>query len=265
MSATATMRPLTDTATMLRRRVRHLWRYPSLTVMLIGQPIVFLLLFVYVFGATLGAGLAGPGGGREQYLAYVTPAILLMTVASVALATAIAVATDMTEGIVARFRTMAVARVSLLAGHVLGAMLQTVLGVLVVLGVAVLLGFRAAAGPLGWLGVAGVLVLVAYALTWLTVALGLLARTVESASNTPMFLLLLPFLSSGFVPTDSMPTALRLFAQYQPFTPVIDTLRALLSATPVGSSAAQAVAWCVVVAAGSHLAARRLFERRGPR
>lgn len=105
---------VTDSATMLRRNLKHMRRYPSMTLMLIGQPIVFLLLFVYVFGATMGAGLTGPGGGRTEYLAYITPAILLMTVASVALSTAISVATDMTEGIVARFRTMAIARVSLL-------------------------------------------------------------------------------------------------------------------------------------------------------
>ncbi len=262
--------PVADSLTMVRRRLVHMRRYPSMTLMLIGQPIVFLLLFVYVFGATMGAGLAGPGAGRAQYLTYITPAILLMTVASVALATAIAVATDMTEGIVARFRTMAIARVSVLTGHVIAALLQTALALAVVLAVAVLLGFRTSAGPLAWLAVCGLLALMTLALTWFTVALGLAARTVESASNTPMFLVLLPFLGSGFVPTDSMPTGLRWFADYQPFTPIIDTLRALLTDVPdptqtIGLSAALAVGWCVAITTAAYLWAKRLFNARNDR
>ncbi|WP_226355035.1 MULTISPECIES: ABC transporter permease [unclassified Pseudonocardia] len=263
-------RLVADSATMLRRRVRHLRRYPSLTIMLIGQPIVFLLLFVFVFGATMGAGLAGPGGDRDAYLAFITPAVLLMTVASVALGTAIGVATDMTEGVVARFRTMAIARSSVLTGHVGGAFVQTAVGLVVVLGVALLLGFRSDAGPLAWLGVAGLLALLTLALTWLTVAFGLAARSVETASNTPMFLVLLPFLGSGFVPVDSLPAGLRWFAAYQPFTPVIDTLRGLLGAGPgsgagLGTDAALAVGWCVVITVGSLLWSRRLYETRAAR
>jgi ABC-2 type transport system permease protein len=253
---------------MVRRRVLHMRRYPSLTIMLIGQPIVFLLLFVYVLGGTMGAGLGVPGGGgRAAYLTYITPAILLITVASVALATAIGVATDMTEGVVARFRTMAIARVSVLTGHVVGAFVQTAIAVLVVVGVALLLGFRSDATVAGWLGVVGMLALLTLALTWFTVALGLAARTVESASNTPMFLLLLPFLSSGFVPTDSMPAGLRWFAEYQPFTPVIDTLRGLLTGGVVSlaTSAAPAVGWCVAITAASYLWARRLYDARSDR
>lgn len=262
--------PVRDSVTMVRRRIVHMRRYPSLTIMLIGQPIVFLLLFVYVFGATMGAGLAGPGGGRTQYLAYITPAVLLMTVASIALATAIGVATDMTEGIVARFRTMAIARVSVLTGHVVGAFVQTVLALAVTLAVAVLLGFRTSAGPAAWLGVLGVLALATLALTWFTVALGLLARTVESSSNTPMFLILLPFLGSGFVPTESMPAGLRWFAEYQPFTPIIDTLRGLLAVGPgpstdLGTDAALAVGWCLLITVAGYLWARRLYDSRADR
>ncbi|MFC5064761.1 ABC transporter permease [Actinomycetospora atypica] len=259
-------RALTDCRTMVRRRLTHMRRYPSLTLMLIGQPIVFLLLFVYVFGATMGAGLAGPGGGRAEYLTFITPAILLMTIASVALSTALAVATDMTEGIVDRFRTMAIARVSVLTGHVVGALIQTAVALVVVLAVALLLGFRSAADAVGWLGVVGLLALVTLALTWFTVALGLAARSVETASNTPLFLVLLPFLGSGFVPTGSMPAGLRWFAEYQPFTPIIDTLRGLLTDAPdVTGSAVAAVAWSVVIAAGSYLWARHLFATRGAR
>ncbi|MFG1637368.1 ABC transporter permease [Pseudonocardia alni] len=269
MGTTALDRPrlLTDSVTMLRRRIRHLRRYPSLTIMLIAQPLVFLLLFVVVLGGTIGAGL---GGDRSDYLAFVTPAVLLLTVASVAMGTAIGVATDMTEGVVARFRTMAIARSSVLTGHVAGAFVQTAVGLVVVLGVALALGFRSGAGPLAWLGVAGMLVLLTVALTWLTVALGLAAASVETASNTPMFLMLLPFLGSGFVPVDSMPAGLRWFAAYQPFTPVIDTLRGLLGAGPgsgagLGTDAALAVGWCVVITVGSLLWSRRLYETRAAR
>jgi ABC-2 type transport system permease protein len=263
-AGTPSARALADSATMLRRNLAHMRRSPSTTVIIIGQPVVFLLLFVYVFGATMGAGLAGPGGGRGEYLAYVTPAILLMTVASVSVATAVWVASDMTTGIVTRLRTMAVSRVALLAGHVLGALVQTALAVAIVLGVALLLGFRSPAGPAAWAAFAAVLAMATFAVTWLTVALGLAAKTVETASNTPMLLLLLPFLGSGFVATDSMPAWLRWFAEYQPFTPIIDTLRGLLTAEPVGPSAALATGWCVLITAASLLWARHLFATRSP-
>jgi ABC-2 type transport system permease protein len=250
-----------DSATMLRRRLRHLRRYPSLTLMLIGQPLMFLLLFVYVFGGTLGAGISGARGGRSDYLAYITPAVLVMTVASVALGTAIAIATDMTEGIASRFRTMDIARVSLLAGHVLGAVAQTILAVAVVTGVALLLGFDPGADGLQWLGALGILGLFTVALTWLTVALGLASKSVETASNTPMVLVLLPFLGSGFVPTDSMPAGLRWFAEHQPFTPVIEAVRSLLAGNPSGDHAWAAIAWCVAISAVGLVWSLRLYNR----
>ena len=250
-----------DSSTMLRRNLRRMQRYPSLTLMLIGQPIVFLLLFVYVFGGTMGAGIAGVSAGRADYLAYITPGILAMTVASVALGTALSVAMDMTEGIMARFRTMDIARVSVLTGHVVGAMIQTAIALVVVVAVALLLGFRPTAGPLDWLAAVGVLGIFAFALTWLTVALGLASKSVETASNTPMFLVLMPFLGSGFVPTESMPTGLRWFADYQPFTPVIETVRGLLMSTPVGDDVMLALGWSVVIALASYLWAKRLYNR----
>ncbi len=257
--------PLTDSATMLRRQLRHMLRYPSMTVLLVGMPIVFLLLFVYVFGGTLGAGLGGlPGfsGGRSGYVDYVTPAILVLTVAAGAQGTAISVAMDMTEGIIARFRTMAIARVSVLTGHVLGSMIQTFLSIAVVVGVALLVGLHPKAGPLDWVAVVGVLAMVAFALTWLSVALGMVADSVETASNLPMPLLLLPFLGSGFVPTDSMPAGLRWFAEHQPFTPVMETLRGLLMGTPMHDhSAALAVIWCAATALVSYVWAKRMFNR----
>ena len=251
---------ITDSATMLRRNLLHLRRYPSMTLILIGMPIVFLLLFVYVFGGTLGAGLS-TGGSRADYLDYVTPAIMLMAAAAAAQGTAISVAMDKSEGIFGRFRTMAIARISVLTGHVLGSVIQSLLAMTTVLGVSVLLGFRPSTSALDWLWLLGLLALTAFALTWLTVAMGLSATTVEVASNTPMFLVILPFLSSGFVPVDSMPGGLRWFAEYQPFTPIIETARGLLAGGADGSTALQAVGWCAVIAFAGYWWARGLYRR----
>jgi ABC-2 type transport system permease protein len=240
-------------------------RYPSMTVLLIGMPVVFLLLFVYVLGGTLGAGIAGGTGGRAEYVNYVTPAILLMTITSAVQGTSISVAMDMTGGIVDRFRTMAIARVSVLTGHVVGNLVQAVLAMAAVLGVALLIGFRPTAGPVEWLALAGVLVLMAFAFIWLSVAFGLASRTVESSSNIGMPLLLLPFLGSGFVPTDSMPAGLRWFAEHQPFTPLIETIRGLLMGTPLGSTLVVALGWCAAIALGGYLWSKKLFERESTR
>jgi ABC-2 type transport system permease protein len=231
------------------------------TVFLIGMPIVFLLLFVYVFGGTLGAGLGVPGGGRAAYVEYVTPGIMLMAVAAGSAGTAISVATDMTEGIIARFRTMAIYRPSVLAGHVLGSMIQTMLSVAAVFGVALLIGFRPNATAVEWVATVGVLLAITFAITWLSVAFGLVTKSVEAASNLPTPLVFLPFLGSGFVPTDSMPTALRWFAEYQPFTPVIETVRGLLLGTPIGNSAILALAWSAGIALVGYLWSRKLYSR----
>ncbi|MFB9234125.1 ABC transporter permease [Plantactinospora siamensis] len=249
-----------DNATMLRRTLKRILRYPSMTLLLVGMPVVFLLLFVYVFGGTLGNGLGG-AGGRAEYVRYVIPGILLMTVAAAANGTAVSVSMDMTEGIVARFRTMAIARASVLTGHVLGSVIQSMAGLAIVLAVGFLIGFRATTDPVRWLAAAGLLALVSVAFVWLCVALGLVAKTVESASNLPMPLTLLPFLGSGFVPTDSMPVGLRQFAEYQPFTPIIETLRGLLTGGPIGGNGVAALAWCVGIALVSYLWARRLYNR----
>jgi ABC-2 type transport system permease protein len=168
---------------------------------------------------------------------------------------------DTTEGIVARFRTMAIARASVLTGHVLGSMIQSMLGVAVVIGIAALVGFRPAASLAAWIAAVGVLAMMSFALIWLSAALGLVSKSVETASNLPMFLLLLPFLGSGFVPTDSMPAGVRWFAEYQPFTPITETLRGLLLGTPIGSNAIIAVAWCAGIALVGYLWATKLFSR----
>jgi ABC-2 type transport system permease protein len=234
-----------------------------MTVMLVGMPVVFLLLFVYVFGGTLGAGLRGVSGGRSEYANYVAPAIILMTVTATVQGTAISVAMDMTEGVIARFRTMHIARVSVLTGHVLGTVIQAVFSLTIVIGVALLVGFRPTAGLGGWLVTAGFLLVVTFALVWLCVALGQVSKSVETASNLPMPLILLPFLSSGFVPTDSMPAGLSWFAEHQPFTPIIETLRSLLTDRPVGDDAWIALAWCAVIGLGGYLWSKRLFNREG--
>jgi ABC-2 type transport system permease protein len=252
---------VSDSFTMLRRNLRHIRRYPSMTVPLIVAPVVFLLLFVYVFGGTLGAGLGGPSGGRAEYVNYVTPGILLLTVAGAATATAVSVATDMTAGIVARFRTMAIFRPSLLTGHVLGSMIQTLLSVTVVIGVALLIGLRPTAGPTQWLAAAGILILLILAITWVAVIMGLVSDSIETASNLPMLLMILPFFGSGFVPTDSMPAWLGWLAGHQPFTPVMESLRALLLGTPLGNNAWIAIGWCVLITVLSFLGAKKLINR----
>ncbi|GAA1120827.1 ABC transporter permease [Nocardiopsis metallicus] len=256
---TALSHALGDSATMVARQLLHMRRYPSMTLTLMGMPIVFMLLFVYVFGGAMGAG--GAVGNRADYANYIAPGILLITVASAAQGTAISVAMDMTEGIVARFRTMAIARVSVLTGHVVGSLIQAMLTVAAVTAVALLVGFRPSAGPAEWLAALGLLAAVSFALTWFSVALGLVAKTVESASNLPLPLVFLPFLGSGFVPTETLPAGIRWFAEYQPFTPIIETLRGLLTGTEIGSSGIQALAWCAAIALASYLWARKLYNR----
>jgi ABC-2 type transport system permease protein len=256
---------VSDSATMLRRNLVRALRYPGLTVIVAALPIVFLLLFVYVFGGTLGAGLGIPSGGRAEYLAYVVPGILVLAITGGAQGTAIGIAMDMTEGIIARFRTMSIARASVLTGHVVGAVVQTMIGLSLVVAVALLVGYRPAANPLEWLGVLGVVAMTSFALSWLSVAMGLHTKTVEAASNLPMPLMLLPFFGSGFVPVESMPSGLAWFAEHQPFTPIIETMRGLLDGTAIGSSGWIAVAWCAGIALVGYLWARRNYERRPAR
>ena len=215
-----------DSETMLRRSMKRLVRYPSQSLFVIGIPIVFLLLFVYVFGGTLGDGLGAPSGGRQEYVNYVVPGIILMTAAAAAQGIAITVAMDM-----------------------------------IVVGVALLVGFNPNATAVEWAAAAGLLAFFSLGLIWLCVGLGLQAKSVETASNTPMLLTLLPFLSSGFVPTDSMPTAMRWFAEYQPFTPVIETVRGLLLGTSIGNDGVLAIAWSVVITVVGYRWARRQFNR----
>jgi ABC-2 type transport system permease protein len=251
-----------DSATMLRRNLKHMVRYPTLILFVIGIPVVFMLLFVYVFGGALGAGLgSGISGGRTEYANYLAPGILVLTVAGGGQGTAISIAMDMAEGIIARFKTMNISRASVLTGHVLGTMLQTMLGLTVVLGVALAVGFRPDANLAEWVAAIAVLAMIALALTWFCVACGLVSKSVETASNLPMPLLLLPFLGSGFAPTDQMPAAVRWFADHQPFTPFTETLRGLLLGTHIGSDGIVTIAWCVAITTLSYLWAKSLYNR----
>jgi ABC-2 type transport system permease protein len=249
-----------DTRTMMRRNLRRMRRYPAMTMSVIGMPVIFLLLFVYVLGGTLGAGIT-PGGGRAQYADYVTPGILLVSIASSAAGTATTIAMDITEGIIARFKTMAIFRPSVLTGHVTANVLQTVFGLVILVGVGLVVGFRPNATPLEWLAAATLLIGVTIAITWLAAASGLSSKSVETASNRPLLLLLLPFLGSGFVPTGSMPAGLRWFAANQPFTPIMETLRGLLLGTGIGHNGWLAAGWCLALTAVGYVWARRLYNR----
>jgi ABC-2 type transport system permease protein len=263
MSANAYV--LRDSATMLRRNFRRMQRYPAVSMVVIAVPVIILLLFVYVFGSTLGDGLGLDAGGRGAYVNYVAPGILLMAIAGGSQSTAISVAMDMHEGIIARFRTMGIARSAVLTGHVLGSTIQTMAGLVIVVGVAFLVGFRPDANPIEWAAAIGLLTMITVAITWLSLALGLFPKSVEAASNLPMPLVLLPFLGSGFVPTDSMPAAVRWFAEYQPFTPFTETLRGLLLGTPIGNSAWLAFGWCVVLTVIGFRWSLSLYERQPSR
>ncbi|MEV5675043.1 MULTISPECIES: ABC transporter permease [unclassified Streptomyces] len=235
-----------DSGTMLRRNLLHARRYPSMTLNLLLTPIMMLLLFVYIFGDVMSAGIGGGGADRSDYIAYIVPGLVLMTIGSTTIGTAVSVSNDMTEGIIARFRTMAIHRGSVLVGHVVGSVLQCVISVILVGAVGVAIGFRSTdATVLEWLAAFGLLVLFSTALTWIAVGMGLISPNAEAASNNAMPMILLPLLSSAFIPVDTMPGWFQPIAEYQPFTPAIETLRGLLLGTEIGNSGWLAVAWCV--------------------
>ncbi|MGW1812690.1 ABC transporter permease [Streptomyces sp. NPDC002125] len=237
-----------DSSTMLRRNLLHARRYPSLTLNLLLTPVMLLLLFVYIFGDVMGAGIGG-GAGRSEYIAYVLPGILLMTIGSTVIGAAVSVATDMSEGIIARFRTMAIHRGSVLVGHVVGSVLQSMASVVLVGAVGVAIGFRSTdASALEWLAAFGLIALFALALTWIAVGMGMASPNAEAASNSAMPLILLPLISSAFTPIDAMPGWFQPIAEYQPFTPAIETLRGLLLGTEIGHNGWLAVAWSVGLA-----------------
>ncbi|MER7541351.1 ABC transporter permease, partial [Streptomyces sp. NPDC097704] len=249
-----------DTTTMLRRNLLHARRYPSLTLNLLLTPIMLLLLFVYIFGDTMSAGMGG--GDRSDYIAYLVPGLLLMTIGSTTIGTAVSVSNDMTEGIIARFRTMAIHRGSVITGHVIGSVLQSVISVVLVGAVGVAIGFRSTdATALEWLAAFALLVLFATALTWIAVGMGMVSPNAEAASNNAMPLIFLPLISSTFVPVDQMPGWFQPIAEYQPFTPAIETLRGLLLGTEIGHNGWLALAWCVALTALGYFWSKAVFNR----
>jgi ABC-2 type transport system permease protein len=237
-----------DSNTMLRRNLLHARRYPSLTLNLLLTPVMLLLLFVYIFGDAMSAGLGG-GADRSDYIAYLVPGVLLMTIGSTTIGTAVSVSNDMTEGIIARFRTMNIHRGSVIIGHVVGSVLQSVMSVVLVGAVAVAIGFRSTdATVLEWLAAFALIVLFSLALTWIAVGMGLISPSAEAAGNNAMPLIFLPLISSAFVPLHTMPGWFQPIAEYQPFTPAIETLRGLLLGSEIGHNGWLATAWCVGLA-----------------
>ncbi len=250
-----------NSSTMLRRNLLHARRYPSLTLNLLLTPIMLLLLFVYVFGDTMSAGIGG-GADRSAYIAYLVPGLVLMTIGSTTIGTAVSVSNDMTEGIVARFRTMPIHRGSVITGHVIGSVLQSVISVVLVGAVGVAIGFRSTdATVLEWLAALGLVTLFATALTWIAVGMGLVSPNAEAAGNNALPLIFLPLISSTFVPVDAMPGWFQPIAEYQPFTPAIETLRGLLLGTGIGHNGWLALGWCLALTALGYVWAKSVFNR----
>ncbi|MFJ9041527.1 ABC transporter permease [Streptomyces sp. NPDC102406] len=245
-----------DSSTMLRRNLLHARRYPSLTLNLLLTPVMLLLLFVYIFGDTMSGG-----AGRDAYIAFIVPGILLMTIGSTTIGTAVSVSTDMSEGIIARFRTMAIHRSSILFGHVVGSVVQTLLSLILVGAIGVAMGFRSVdASVLEWLAAFGLVTLFTLAFTWIAVGMGLGSPNAEAASNNAMPLILLPLISSAFVPLHSMPGWFQPIAEYQPFTPAIETLRGLLLGSEIGNNWWIALVWCVGLTVLGYLWSKAQFN-----
>jgi ABC-2 type transport system permease protein len=244
----------TDSTIMLRRNFKHILRNPFTIVNGALMPVFIMLMFVYVLGNAFNVG--------EHYVEYATPGLVLLAITYGLSATAVSVNSDMTKGIINRFKVMNVSRGAVLNGHVVATMLGCLIATAVIIGMAFALGFRSSASPLDWLGVIGIIVATAFAAAWLTVALGIAAKTPESAGLTVIPLILLPFLSSAIVPADKMGQGVRQFAEYQPFTPIIESLRGLLAGAPSGGYTAAALAWCAGIALVGYLWARATFNKR---
>ncbi len=246
---------LGDTTVLLGRSLRHVVRSPDTIITTALMPIAFMLLFVYVFGGSIDAG-------SQPYVDYLLPGILLITVASGISYTSYRLFLDLQGGIVERFRSLPIARSSVLSAHVGTSLVANATSVAVVLLVAVLLGFRSGAGLLAWLAVAGILALFTLALTWVAVLAGLSARSVDGAAAFSYPIVLLPFVSSAFVLTDTMPGPVRAFAEHQPVTSIVETIRHLLAQQPVGTDIWVALAWCVGVLLAAYTLAALAYRRR---
>jgi ABC-2 type transport system permease protein len=246
---------VSDTRTLLGRSLRHVLRSPDTIITTAITPIAMLLLFVYVFGAAIDSG-------DGKYVNYLLPGILLITVASGIAYTSYRLFLDLQCGIFERFLSMPIARSAALWGHVLTSLVANAISVVLVVLVALLMGFRSGAGVLAWLGVAGILVLFTLALTWLAVIAGLAAKSPDGAGGFAYPIIFLPFISSAFVPTDGMPGPVRWFAENQPVTSIVNTLRSLLGEQPVGNDVWIALAWCVGLLVLAYALAMRAYRRR---
>ena len=258
---TADSYALADSATMLRRELRHTLRNPVLGLGSIGTPVVFLLLFNYVFGGALSAGMGAALPAARSYVDYLVPGIIVMVVSMGAGTTAIGVAYDLTAGIVTRFRTMAITRSSLLIGYALSNVIRSLVSLVPVVGITLLMGFRSGAGPLQWVEALGLLALFALAISWLAIPFGLVTGTPTGANTSTLAFQLLPLLSTVFVSPAAMPAPVRWFAEHQPITPVVETVRGLLAGTPVGHEALIAVAWCLGITLAGYLWASVAYRR----
>lgn len=248
------MKALRDTTILLGRSMRHILRSPDTIITVAIMPIAFMLLFVYVFGGAIDAG-------TDNYVNYLLPGILLIAIASGTSYTAFRLFTDMQKGIVARFNSMPIKRSSVLWGHVLTSIVSNSISVAVIMGVALIMGFRSSAGIVEWLAVMGILLLFMLALSWLAVIPGLKAKSIDGASAFSYPLIFLPFISSAFVPTDTMPTIIRVFAENQPVTAIVDAIRSLLESSPVSSDLWIALAWCIGIALIAYFFAIRTYKR----
>ena len=244
-----------DTAVLLGRSLRHVGRSPDTVITTAVMPVAFMLLFVYVFGGAIQTG-------SGNYVNYLLPGILLITVASGVSYTAYRLFLDMQSGIVERFQSMPIARSAVLWSHVLTSVVANAISLVVVVLVALLMGFRSEAGALAWLAVAGIMMLLTLALTWLAVIPGLTAKSVDGASAFSYPLIFLPFISSAFVPTETMPGPVRFFADNQPVTSIVDTIRDLFAQQPVSSDIWVALAWCLGILVVAHRVATHTYRRK---
>ncbi len=244
-----------DMGVMLGRSMRHIFRSMDTIITVTITPIALLLLFVYVFGGAIQTG-------TDNYVNYLLPGILLIAIASGTAYTALRLFMDVQGGIFERFHSMPIARSSMLWGHVLTSLVSNAISIVVIILVALVIGFRSPAGVLSWLAVAGILALFTLALTWIAVIPGLIAKSVDGASAFAYPLIFLPFISSAFVPTESMPSAVRAFAENQPVTSIVDAIRALLSGQPVGNDIWVALAWCSGILIVAYLFAMRAYKRK---
>ena len=244
----------TDAVIMLRRNFKHTLRNPVTVFNAVLLPVVIMLMFVYMLGNAFSVGV--------KYIDYATPGMILLAVAYGLGATATEVNDDMTKGIINRFRVMDVSRGAVMTGHVVVTMLRSLISIAAIIGVAFALGFRPSAGSLDWLAVIGIIVAACFATSWLTVAVGLAAKTPQSAGLAIVPLILLPFFSSAIVPAAKMGAGVRQFAEYQPFTPIIESLRGLLAGTPSTGYAIAALAWCAGIGIVGYVWALATFRKR---